>query len=1003
MTTPDRRLAELVARLRGVGMDPTAEEIAEAVWLALRLVPATDGTGEPPRDPDPAADPPTAPAPPTGDPAPHLPSGTGGGTSPDTAERTGAVSLYAPARHGTGHAHAFPVRAPSAKAASGVPALQRALRPLHGYRPPPPHPPGRTLDEEATAERVAREGVVRPVFRPAARQEREIRLLMDATPTTSVWQSTLDRLRQACEQLGVFRDVRVHYLHPARDGTPLIGTGPDPAHARPRAADRYRDTTGRRLTLVVSDCVGPLWQSGGAQRLLHRWSAGAPLAVVQPLPPRLWRHTALPAEPGALVRETGGAGGVSLGFVPDGYGPVPPPGARSVPVLPPTPQALGSWARLLGAGGPHTVRGAAAWVLPHHPARPVSPPDPGARTPEARLRAFRAGASPGALELAVHLAAVPLVLPVIRLVQETMLPHTGPTELAEVLLGGLLERLSDLERSPGPRYAFAPGVRERLLPMLDRDVAVLLLKHVSEYVAQRFGQGTRNFPALAVARLTGRAPLEGTPIDVPDPDGPFGDDAGEAAEPGDELFAEVPARVVRWYQPVRPVPDLLDEAERLLVQWRSQRDREPLRQARALAESALDAGGGERARLLLGRTLRALAQSGDLGRDLDHHRRLLRRAVGLLTGSGVETALERAAAQYGLWLVERDPERLLEAEETLRAVTGEDGPPPPEIERTRRLRLGRVLLELARVRGGASREAAEAARELRAACDLLDAAGAAGGRRCAALLDLVAALRLNGERGGGLPDLQELLELLDRAEAAADGDDALLLRCLRARAAVHHDAGDWEAADRAYAEAESRADPDSPERCELLLEWGGMLLDEAGRPDRAEGLLREALTNAPDDASLQSRLHLLLGRALVGRYRRERFLPDLYEGCHLLERAARKAPEAAWRAEAWLALGEARADFPEPASRDDSSPAEAAWNAALREAREAAGTRASATAARALRGRGFLYERLGRPRAALADHRAAEAEWRRLAEEGTEPPEAEVREVRARVAERETE
>ncbi|MEE1938813.1 SAV_2336 N-terminal domain-related protein [Streptomyces sp. TRM 70361] len=984
--TPRDRLAELAARLRAAGLRPTAEELADAVWLArwTTSAPAADGADGLRQQEDPAAPPAPAPG--------EEPAPPGDGERPARgAERSGPVSLHVPVRPDSPAAHAFPVRAPAAGAVSGLLGLQRALRPLQTYRPPLPRAAaGRLLDEAATAEQGARRGVVRPVFRPAERRECELQLLMDAADTVSVWEPLLERLRQACERVGAFRDVQVRHLHRGPDGEPRIGTGPDPAPAGLRPPDQYRDTTGRRLTLVVSDCVGPLWREGAAQRLLYRWATGAPLAVVQPLPPRLWQHTALPAEPGTLVREPGGGG---FGLLPDGYGPAPPPGAVPVPVLLPTPRALGSWAWLLGGSGRRTARGAAAWVLPDHPARPAPPPESGPRTPEARLRAFRATASPGAFELAVHLTPVPLVLPVIRLVQETMLPHTGPAELAEVLLGGLLERLPDIEGAPGPRYDFAPGVADRLQGMLDQDVAALLLKHVSEYVTRNFGRGVRNFPALAVDRLTGRARYEAGP----DLDRLLGDEAGEAEDPGDELFAEIPARVVRRYLPVRPVPDLLDDAERLLLQWRSQHDRQSLRQALALADSAVAADGGERARLLLGQVLRAAAQAG-AGTGPARRRELLRRAAGLLTGGGTDTALERAAVCHELWLAERDPAWLREAEEVLRSLAGRDGE-PPRTERVRRLRLGRVLLETARAEGG-SRAAAAAARELRAACELLEATGAAPRRRCAALLDLVAAERLGGAHAPG--ELSALLDRADRAADAADGDD-LRLRCLLARAAVHRDAGDWEAAGRAYDRAESHTLRDSPERCELLLEWGGMLLDRAGDPDRAEGLLREALTGAPDDAPLQGRLHLMLGRALLERHRRERFLPDLYEGCDLLEHAARRASGPAERAEAWLALGGARRDFPDSGPGGGSSSAEAAYDAALREARQAPGQpRAPVTAARALHGRGVLYERLGRPGAALADYRASEAEWRRLAERGAVPAgeaEEELRAVRGRMAE----
>ncbi|MGW7515846.1 SAV_2336 N-terminal domain-related protein [Streptomyces sp. NPDC054796] len=1059
-TPPDRRLtgrlAELITRLREAGWDPTAEEVAEAIWLAR-------WTGEAPEEAEPVlAELPYT----TGEPrrqgsreqAPSHAAARGDRTLTQD-ERASPVSLYAPGRHGGGPPRAFPVRAPAAGTLSGLLGLQRALRPLLGYRPPLPPVPG-PLDEDATADLSARGASVHPVFGPVVRREAEVLLLMDASPTTSVWQLTFDSLRQTCEQLGAFRDVQALYLHRAADGTPLIGTGPERGTARLRPADRYRDTTGRRLTLLVSDCVGPLWQDGAAQRLLHRWSGCSPLAVVQPLPPRLWPRTALPAEPGLLVRDGGDGGKVT--FEPDGYGPPPAHDALPVPVLLPTAAALGNWAKLLGGSGRRTVRGAAAWVRPRHRAMPPPPDASGAPgDPRELLGAFRASASPGALHLAVHLAAVPLVLPVIQLVQEAMLPDTGPMELAEVLLSGLLERLPDIEGAAGPRYAFVPGVQELLLQSLDQGAAVLVLKYLSEYVARHFGRGTRNFPALAVARLSGRA---GDPL-PPVAGAAAGREPGRAADgTEDELFAEIPARVVRWYRPERAAPGGLAEAERLLRQWWSQGDPQLLHQARAYAEAALaaaesGAAGGARdtpdddgsagpvdpvrARLVLGQVLHALAETGEARRSPGSARGLLHDAAALLGGGGGESGdgadsvasrFELAAVQHDLWEAERDPAHLLEAERTLRAMGGSTAwaatsgpgdpntvqdslPLPAETERTRRLRLGRVLLALARSGTGNGHRADEAAAELRAAAGLLAATGADERERCAALLDLTDALRLTGT------GTDEVLAILDDAEAAAGESVPLRLQCVRERARVHREARAWREADEAYARAESLTERDSVRRCALLTEWGEMLLTEAADAARAEGVLREALTGAPASGPLLARIQLLLGDVLVDKFDREGFLPDLYEGCHLLEQAARKAEDPGPRARAWLRLGLARRHFP-PVDPQHGR-AEEAFNRALSEARSADGpedepgptsapeagsgsvswedgTGAAGpdpyVTARARFGRGALHETRGRPGAALADYRAARAEWRRLRGLGLGLPEDEVRATDARIA-----
>jgi hypothetical protein len=87
-------------------------------------------------------------------------------------------------------------------------------------------------------------------------------------------------------------------------------------------------------------------------------------------------------------------------------------------------------------------------------------------TAEQRVTEFFSAASPEACELAELLATVPLSLPVMRLVQQTMLPGTGQVHLAEVFLSGLLQSTTTDPEKVAPdevQYNFLPGVREYLL------------------------------------------------------------------------------------------------------------------------------------------------------------------------------------------------------------------------------------------------------------------------------------------------------------------------------------------------------------------------------------------------------------------------------------------------------------------------------------------------------------------------------------------------------------
>ncbi|KOV63267.1 SAV_2336 N-terminal domain-related protein [Streptomyces sp. MMG1121] len=1041
---PGMGLDELIGKLRQGGLDLTVEDVADALWLARRLGagpardapgPAVAGPGHPPGAVPPLPQP-ASPAPASPDPGPGPLTRRG---EPSAAPvllhtRTGGPDPGRPAAEG--RPAGFPVRAPAAGALPGLLGLEKALRALGRYRPGSARGEDERIDEEATADRAALSGILLPVTRPGRRRRCDVQLLMDTGPAMAVWGQLVEELRQACQQSGAFASVRVHQLyagHAGQSAVPLVGTTAGPGrHTRLRPADELHDPTGRCVTFVISDCVGPLWQDGSAQRLLHTWPRTAPLAVVQPLPPRLWGRTALPAEPGVLVRqaEVGGR----LVFLPDDEPwEEPAPDARPVPVLQPTPDAFGAFARLLAGAGPTSARAWAALTGP----RTAPPSSVGAYAPsdDELLRAFRAGASPGALRLAVYLAAAPLTLPVMQLVQRAMLPDTGPMELAEVLLGGLLRQLPGTEDQPC--FVYPGRVQDLLLASLDQDAAGLVLKHCSAYVERHFGRGTRNFAALAAARLGDRDPGGGA--------GPLPEDAGTQEGSGGveaELFARVPARVLRFYRPESPAVDPLAEGGRLFEEWRRRGDPEVLRQACDLARTAVTGADADpldvvRARLLLGRVLRAEAGTAAV-RAAGRREELLRQAVTELAAAHTtapadsrewaESALELASCRRELWQLTAEAEQLTAALEALdpdrapwpdlaerarawarsrprraaeAAQHGRQAPVPQHpqraqagredwgvaMHRARLLLRGRILLEL--------RHSAAAVPELREGCALLDLEEASDTVRAPALLDLARALRAAGAEDA------ETRAVLERAERAAGDEPGLLLPCLAALAAFQDETGHGREADAAYERAALLAPADSALRCRLLTGWGESLLRRASAQggaqivDRAEYVLREALKVLPARSAQRGRLQGLVGSALAQRFRHLGFLPDLFESRHLLGQALRAAADAAVRAEVWLQLGRVRLEGWYHAGAPVLMDALQAYENAGREARAAHGADpGSVTAARAWHGSAAVLALMGRPAAARGAYGAAREQWQRLSGALREMDWADVEETR---------
>ncbi|WP_327369820.1 SAV_2336 N-terminal domain-related protein [Streptomyces sp. NBC_01217] len=902
-------LPVFVARLREAGLDPDVEQLCDALWLARWTrhpdAPDDEESAPPslPDGPDQHSRPVVNPAPPvTGrDEAPDpAPEGDAPTEQRDPGDADPRIALYpvprtaAPPTGRGGRARVLTVGVPAAPALPAPLELQRALRPLQRYRPAVP-PLRRTLDETATAELSARAGgVIMPVFRGVSRGEALLQCVMDASSSMLVWDRMFGELQRIFGQLGAFRDVQVRYLHQGPDGAAAVSRSPDPAAAPLNSADRLSDPTGRRVTVLVSDCAGPLWHSGRAHRLLHRLAAQAPTAVLQPLPQRMWNRTRLPVTYGSLSRGEGPGGAAVLKVTEHGgTGPAVHPGALAVPVLPPVEGALAAWARLLSGTGAGQISGAVGWVRADQPAAAAQRPGDGLSSLQLVSR-FRSAASPAAGQLAVYLAAAPLYLPVMQLVQRTMLPHSGPSELAEVLLSGLLSR-SRAEDGGGDGgrsqwYEFAPGVREALLGPLGRDEALLVLKHCSQYIEQRFGKGGPNFPALAFAQLgEGRygsaRPTHTTGTlenGVPDGEIEEGDENGESGASGGSRvphpFAEVAVRVLERFMPL---------PEQFVV--RTDRDgyHSPVQTPNAAVESA--------------RVLLRHFESDGMVQYLMDAVQLLRGATEREERPGADPGLwaEYARCVLRLWEVQGDAELLREAE-----YAAERAAAHPGAVRERAV-LAKVLHAAAddRRRRGDRRGALEllrrADREYTAACS---DPGLEPAEALPLTLERVRALEAQWRLDGDTALLQAAYGMLEAfADVWPDQENrpaALPLAHGRTLLKLAGATVDTEQS-RVYAGQAARSLRTAFEQgagrhtmgteVRILLDLVDALLASGEEPDEAATLIEQALETVREQR-LRASLRTRAARVRVARYEHTGNPDELVEAADWFARAARGVP-----------------------------------------------------------------------------------------------------------------
>ncbi|MFG2716145.1 SAV_2336 N-terminal domain-related protein [Streptomyces goshikiensis] len=503
-------LEHLIRGLRGIEADFDAVALADALWLCAAMGSPDTAPGEQ-RPPEPAG-------PPAGGTPPR---------DPATPEEPGPAIVPYPAEEdlnaydtpgGPGDLPAVVGRARRGTALPGAPALARALRPLKQ-----PFPRGRELglDIEETIALSARTEEVTPVLAPLPERWFQLDLVVDGSPSMQVWRELADDLHVLLQRLGAFRTVRRWQLRTDPDGPPALydaaGTAVPP--------ERLRDPHGRRLVLVLSDCVADGWHAPEIWEALRDWVRSTATVLLNPLPPTLWPHTGLDGAVVTLRARERGARSAELPFdLPDGL---------RILLAAAYPEALGTWlacpvagisaadaaawaGTLMAAGGgacegvlippggrfPDPEAEAPDPLAPEPDPEPFAPePEPFA-SPELLLDAFRRVSSPAARRLAVLCSPqTELSLPVLRAVQAAMEPDSGTGAVAELVVSDLFEHVPGTETGE-LRLRFRPGVREALHTSLSAEDAWQVYFALSRFVEAEAAQG----PGLPVAVATEAGP-----------------------------------------------------------------------------------------------------------------------------------------------------------------------------------------------------------------------------------------------------------------------------------------------------------------------------------------------------------------------------------------------------------------------------------------------------------------------------------------------------------------
>ncbi|MCW5318359.1 SUMF1/EgtB/PvdO family nonheme iron enzyme [Nostoc sp. KVJ3] len=490
-------IERVIGAFQNLGFDLTDTEIADILWLAVQMRRSNCSSVSEPEQQTPVST--TSKIAST---LPQLPLEQNLNSSKSINKTEASANVYPQSSQDSDrNSSGIPIKVPAAQALRNQLEIGRALRPLKRRVPSKRE---FVLDEAATAERIAKEKLLLPVMKSAPERWLELALVVDEGASMMLWTQTIKELRQLLERHGAFRDVRTWGLFTDKGDKvwlrPRIGSGL--SQKRLHNPRELIDPNGRRLFVVISDCVSPAWRSSLIIKVLAAWAYSSPTAIIQVLPNWLWERSALGFAESILLRSSSpGVPNEQLVMTAlDLLDESDNCNKLKIPVVTLESESVKNWARMVAGWGDVQTKG---FLLATHSDIDVN----SELTENLRnelsanqlLQRFRLTASPVARKLAGLLAATPISFPIVRLIQQTMLPQSNQVHVAEVFLGGILKPLPPVHEgveADNVQFDFIDGVRDLLLDGVPLTESTEVLRKVSEYVAQRVGLSVDEFTAM---------------------------------------------------------------------------------------------------------------------------------------------------------------------------------------------------------------------------------------------------------------------------------------------------------------------------------------------------------------------------------------------------------------------------------------------------------------------------------------------------------------------------
>ncbi len=410
----------------------------------------------------------------------------------------------------------LPFQTPAAPALQNKLPISRALRPLMRKVDSAIKT---ILDAEATVNRIVEQNIWLPITKPEPERWLNLELVVEESHSSFIWTETIDELEKLLQNHGAFRNVRVWNLFNKSDtflesvnNRNLQLTRRRKGNQKSHYQHSYRElirSDRRSLILFVSDCVSDIWQQLEIYQWLKDLSNKVPTAIIQLFPERLWQSSELGN--GYKLQLSAFKPGVPNSdlVLPSLWEDLKREKILKLPVVTLEAFSLEKWAKVIaGRGNSSTPGFVFDWEflkkqINKKQQHKIEFDQTSATIKNEELSPeyvaeivdrFLATASPTAQRLAGFMAAVPVNLEVVNLIQKALLKdESTPVNVAEVFLSGMIQRVEASDDSQNPKYDFIPGARKLLNQATRLAETEKVLDVLTSYIAENLGLSIKSF------------------------------------------------------------------------------------------------------------------------------------------------------------------------------------------------------------------------------------------------------------------------------------------------------------------------------------------------------------------------------------------------------------------------------------------------------------------------------------------------------------------------------